>query len=129
MPIFISGTTLPERSALLIQQPEIHLHPRAQAGLGTFFKDLTKNNTQIFIETHSEHLLLRLQSHVASGELKPKDISIYYVYANKEGKKEVFHLPLNDKGLFDKEWPEGYFPERLDEAKKIAKASLNKKEE
>ena len=129
LPILISGTTLPDDSALLIQQPEIHLHPRAQAGLGTFFKDLSKKNTQLFIETHSEHLLLRLQSHIAAGELDPNDVSVFYVYANEEGKKEAINLPINTKGIFTKEWPEGFFPERLNEAKRIAKASLGKKEE
>lgn len=129
LPILISGTTLPKESALLIQQPELHLHPRAQAGLGTFFNDLSKNNTQLFIETHSEHLLLRLQCHIASGELDSKDVSVYYVYVNDVGKKDAIHLPLNNKGLFEKEWPEGFFPERLNEAKNVAKASLHKKGE
>lgn len=124
LPIFISGSTLPDDSALLIQQPEIHLHPRAQAGLGSFFKDLSKKKTQIFIETHSEHLLLRLQSHIASGDLKANDVSIFYVYTNDKGKKDAVKLPLNDKGLFTEKWPEGFFPERLNEAKKLAKASL-----
>lgn len=104
------------------------MHPKAQAGLGTFFKDLSKNNdTQVFIETHSEHLLLRLQSHIAEGKLDKNDISIFYVYANENGKKEVVSLPINDNGIFTKEWPEGFFPERLNEAKKLAKAPLKKK--
>lgn len=128
LPIFLSGTTLQEHSALIVEQPELHLHPRAQSGLGTFFKEFIETNTQIFVETHSEHLLLRLQSHVASGDLSPNDISIFYVFVNDEGKKEAVNLPLNDKGIFLTEWPEGFFPERLNEAKRLAKASLLRKE-
>lgn len=128
LPILVAGYNLKPNNIMLVEQPEIHLHPKAQAELGTFFKDVALNNIQLFIETHSEHLLLRVQAHVASGDLKPEDVKVYYVYSNKDkgGKKDVVELPLTDEGYFSKEWPEGFFPERLEEAKKIAKAALKK---
>ena len=128
LPILVAGYNLKPDHTLVVEQPEIHLHPKAQAELGTFFKDLALNDIQLFIETHSEHLLLRLQSYVASGDLKPEDVKVYYVYSNKDkdGKKETVELPLNDKGYFSKEWPEGFFPERLNEAIKIEEALSNK---
>ena len=110
----------PRTDEVLLEQAT--LTGRADFGLRT------GGNTQIFVETHSEHLLLRLQSHVASGDLSPNDISIFYVFVNDEGKKEAVNLPLNDKGIFLTEWPEGFFPERLNEAKRLAKASLLRKE-
>ena len=73
------------------------------------------------METHSEHMVLRLQQHVASGRLPRDQIVIHYVYADNR-QKRVVQLNLDDKGVFDEEWPEGFFPERLEEAKKLARA-------
>jgi hypothetical protein len=84
LPILIAGFNLKKGQILIVEQPEIHLHPKAQAELGSFFWDLSKRNIQTFIETHSEHLLLRIQSHIASGDLDPEDVKVYYVFANKE---------------------------------------------
>ncbi len=127
LPILIAGFNLKKRQILIVEQPEIHLHPKAQAKLGSFFCDLSKRNIQTFIETHSEHLLLRIQSHIASGDLDPEDVKVYYVFANKEtDRKEVEEIKLNKNGTFLTEWPEGFFPERLVEVKKIAKASLKR---
>lgn len=128
LPILIAGFNLKKGQILIVEQPEIHLHPKAQAELGSFFWDLSKRNIQTFIETHSEHLLLRIQSHIASGDLDPEDVKVYYVFANKErDRKDVEEIKLNKNGTFLTEWPEGFFPERLVEVKKIAKASLKGK--
>ena len=128
LPILIAGFNLKKGQILIVEQPEIHLHPKAQAELGSFFCDLSKRNIQTFIETHSEHLLLRIQSHIASGDLDPEDVKVYYVFANKEtDRKDVEEIKLNKNGTFLTEWPEGFFPERLVEVKKIAKASLKGK--
>jgi predicted ATPase len=128
LPILIAGFNLKKGQILIVEQPEIHLHPKAQAELGSFFCDLSKRNIQTFIETHSEHLLLRIQSHIAIGDLNPEDVKVYYVFANKNtDRKEVEEIKLNKNGTFLTEWPEGFFPERLVEVKKIAKASLKGK--
>jgi predicted ATPase len=127
LPILIAGFNLGKGQIFIVEQSEIHLHPKAQAELGSFFCDLSKRNIQTFIETHSEHLLLRIQSHIAAGDINPEDVKVYYVFANKEtDRKEVEEIKLNKNGTFLTEWPEGFFPERLVEAKKIAKASLKR---
>ena len=121
LPILVAGFSRPVGSTLIVQQPEIHLHPKAQAALGDFVCDVAERGVQLLIETHSEHLLLRLQSHVASGRLPAQDVAVHYVYANKEKhKKTAKLLPLGDDGLFKEKWPEGFFPERLIEAKRVA---------
>lgn len=127
LPILVAGFNLEDNEIFIVEEPEIHLHPKAQAELGSFFYTLSKKNIQTFIETHSEHLLLRIQRHVAQGDLKPEDVKLYYVYANKKTKrKEIEEIKLNENGTFSTEWPEGFFPERLIEAKKMAKASLDR---
>lgn len=120
LPILVAGYHIPEFSKLIIEQPEIHLHPKAEAEVGTFLYDISKRNIQIFVETHSEHLLLRLQSYVAAKKLAASDINVFYVYSDK-GSKICQILPIGEDGYFSKEWPRGFFPERLEEARNIAK--------
>lgn len=126
LPILVAGYNLDEGDIFLVQEPEIHLHPRAQAELGTFFYQLSNKGIQTILETHSEHMLLRLQAHVADKncKLKPEDINIYYVYVNEDGERNIKKLNLKPDGFFEDDWPQGFFPERYNEAKKIAKASL-----
>jgi predicted ATPase len=124
LPILVAGYSRPSDSILIIEQPEIHLHPRAQAELGTFLYDISKRNLQLFVETHSEHLLLRLLSYVAEGKLTPDDINVFYVYAKKDTHKKCVKLmSIGNDGIFKEKWPEGFFPERLREAKRLARFS------
>ena len=64
----------------LLQQPEVHLHPRAQAALGSLFCQVAESSRQLIVETHSDHLLNRVRMDVRDGEtkLKPEDVSILY---------------------------------------------------
>ena len=126
LPILLAGFTMKPHSILMIEQPELHLHPKAQAELGNFILDISELRDQIIIETHSEHLLLRLQTLVASGHIDENDIKVHYVYSAKDGKKKVKELNMDEKGLFIEDWPEGFFPERYEEARKLAKAARRK---
>jgi len=121
LPILVAGFSRPPGSTLVIEQPELHLHPKAQAELGTFLCSLKERNLQLLVETHSEHLLLRLQSHIASGHLSPDDVVVYYVDTDKKDRKKYAKmLPIGRDGIFLEEWPEGFFPERLRESKRLA---------
>jgi predicted ATPase len=120
LPVLVAGFSLPRASALMVEEPEIHLHPRAQAELGGFFYTLYRRGVQSLIETHSEYLVLRLQRHVAAGDIPPEDIVFYYVQARGQVKR-VTKLQLNEKGVFVKPLPGGFFPERMDEAKALAR--------
>jgi predicted ATPase len=119
IPVLIAGYNLRPGDTLLTEQPEIHLHPKAQAELGDFFCDLYEMRVQSFVETHSEHLVLRLQQQVAKGAIPHNDIVFYYVYANGK-RKHLAKMTLDRQGRFRESWPEGFFPERLEEAKKLS---------
>jgi len=120
VPVLVGGFNLFSGDTYIVEEPEIHLHPKAQAELGDFFLDLKKRGIQSFIETHSEHLVLRLQQHIASREIPSSDVAIYYVYA-KDGQKRVVKMEMDEKARFTKDWPEGFFPQGLDEATKLAR--------
>jgi predicted ATPase len=76
------------------------------------------SNNQFILETHSEHLVLRLQRLVRRGRLKPSDIAILYVDRDPTGERtgaSVRHLRLDDEGDFIDEWPGGFFEESFEE--------------
>lgn len=115
LPIIVQSM-LSRNTTLLIEQPEIHIHPRLQAELGSLLAECIKSpiNNQFIIETHSEHLILRLQKLIRKGELKPEDISVIYVDRGAEGSK-CLSLRLDKDGDFIDEWPDGFFEEDFNE--------------
>jgi AAA15 family ATPase/GTPase len=115
LPIIVQSM-LSRKSTLLIEQPEIHIHPRLQAELGSLLAECIKSpfNNEFIIETHSEHLMLRLQKLIRKGELKPDDVSVIYVDRGAEGSK-CLHLRLDEEGDFIDEWPDGFFEEDFNE--------------
>jgi len=125
LPVIVGGYNLQAGALLLIEQPEIHLHPSAQSELGDFFLDLYRRGVQSLVETHSEHLIMRLQRHVAEGLIPPEHVAINYVYAAEE-RKVVTRLSLDKNGIFVDKWPVGFFEERLNEALEIARAPLRR---
>ena len=109
----------------VVQEPEIHLHPNAQAELGSFFVTLAGMGTQLFIETHSDNLVLRIQRHVAAGELDSSLVRVFFVQ-DIAGEKQVTTLDLDNAGVFKKGWPGGFFPQRQKESLKLARAAANR---
>jgi len=82
----------------LLQQPEVHLHPRAQAALGTFFARLADKSRSFVIETHSDYLLDRVRMEVRRGNgLRPEDLSILYFERGKEG-AHIHSLSVDKNG-------------------------------
>jgi predicted ATPase len=121
VPVLVAGLNTSAGDCFIVEEPEIHLHPKAQAELGDFFLDLSRRGVQSIVETHSEHMIVRLQKHIAAGELDPKSVYIYYVNPTPTG-KEVIRLEIDSKGVFKQQWPGGFFPERLKEARELAAA-------
>lgn len=125
LPVIVQSL-LSEEKILLIEQPELHLHPALQAELGDLFINsaLSDQKNKFLIETHSEHLILRLLRRIretTDGELPnevfpitPEDLCILYVQSGKGG-SEVIQIPVNEDGEFERPWPQGFFAERARE--------------
>lgn len=119
---------------IAIEQPEIHIHPALQAELGDVFIEsaLGENKNTFLLETHSEHLILRLLRRVretTKGDfsewpealkvacpngIRPEDIAVLYVQPGNEG-AEITELPVTPDGDFSRPWPSGFFTERAKE--------------
>jgi AAA domain, putative AbiEii toxin, Type IV TA system len=79
LPIVVQSVLAAERGMLLLQQPEVHLHPRGQAALGSFFARLVaKEKKELVVETHSDYLVDRVRVEVARGTLRPSDVLILF---------------------------------------------------
>lgn len=113
---FVVQSLVSEGQIISIEQPEVHVHPKLQADLGDLLAEAIKppRRNQFIVETHSEHLILRLQRLVREKHLKPTDISVIYVSRGPEG-AESQRLHLDEDGDFIDEWPNGFFAERLRE--------------
>jgi hypothetical protein len=116
---------------LAIEQPELHVHPALQVGLGDLFIEAIQTpegwvgtRKTLLIETHSEHIMLRLlrriretaESEVPPGasNLSPEDVAVIYVESNIEG-ANFKPLRVSIDGDFIDQWPRGFFEERAGE--------------
>lgn len=115
LPFIVQSLADSER-IISIEQPEVHIHPRLQADIGDLLATATKApyNNQFLIETHSEHLVLRMQRLVRERMLGKEDIAIIYVSRGENGSR-VQRLRLDEEGDFIDDWPHGFFEERLRE--------------
>lgn len=112
---------------ICIEQPELHLHPRLQARVGQLLRNavMGANGNRFLIETHSEHLLLRLRRLIREGLLPAWMVSVLYVdnweYDYDAGEfvssseSHLEHIELDDRGEFVDPWPGGFFEDRLAE--------------
>lgn len=125
LPVAI-GAMAPGYRVLVVEQPELHIHPAIQCNLGDLLaRQVVKDEGRtMLLETHSEHLILRLLRRIrettdgtldeATPALTPDHLSVLWVEQH-EGVVAIKHIPVNPQGDFDEEWPKGFFEERFDE--------------
>lgn len=105
-------------SLILVEQPEIHLHPKMQSRLAdVLIASSVQNHNRILVETHSEHLLMRAQRRLRERTVEGWDASklgVTYVAA-VEGGSTVQDLKVGEDGRLLDPWPDGFFDERLDD--------------
>jgi hypothetical protein len=120
LPLIVQGFTADAGGLVIAEQPEIHLNPKFQALLANLFVDIAKRDVGVVVETHSEHLLLRLRTLVAAGEIDSDDVAIYYV--EKKGRSsDVRRVPMTGNGHIDPElWPKDFFSESLTDSLRLA---------
>ena len=114
LPVIVQLFYAPDNSVIFIEQPEIHLHPNAQALLADVILDAVnmnengkKRRIQVIIETHSEHLLRRLQRRIAEERISDADVNAYFAENNHKCSK-LNRLEVDKYGNI-LNWPEGFF--------------------
>ncbi len=121
LPIVVAALDPNRPGITAVEQPELHVHPRMQVELGDLFAQRLDQGGVFLIETHSEHLMLRLLRRIEethSGELpegkpplKPDQVSVVFV-EQVNGEVKATPLRIDETGEFKDRWPHGFFEER-----------------
>jgi hypothetical protein len=125
LPILVQGLAAPPLSTLILEQPELHLHPSLQSRLCDFFVSLVMSYRQVIFETHSDHIVNRMRLHTILGNLRENiDVSLYFLEkpAGSTG-SSVRPIRIGSGGSFS-DWPEGFCDEHDRVLDRIVEASF-----
>jgi predicted ATPase len=126
LPVLALCYYAPEGSTVILEQPEIHLHPSVQMGLADALIDVVnERNVQIIVESHSEHLLRRLQRRVAEERLVSEKAALYFCSLSN-GESKVDRLDLDLFGSI-RNWPQDFFGDEMGEVTKRTVAAMQRK--
>ena len=126
LPVLTQCYYPPEGSILILEQPEAHLHPKAQSVLADVLIDVVKNrNIQIILESHSENLLIRLMRRIAEEKIPTEDTALYSCQIN-EGVSEIEQLKMDVYGNISN-WPQDFFGDEMGDLAAKAKAEIKRR--
>jgi len=98
LPIVVESLKCPDGAIMTLQQPEVHLHPEAQAALGTLLVNLARERKKTFVlETHSDFILDRIRIEISKGSITAEDVSILFLEL-KNNTTKINKLRLDEKG-------------------------------
>ena len=108
LPIVVSCLSAKQDDVVLIENPEVHLHPAGQAKMGFFLAEVARSGVQVILETHSDHVLNGIRRAVKAGFLSPEQTGLHFFLPRKEGEAQVVTPLLDRSGNIDV-WPKGFF--------------------
>ena len=112
LPIVVAALSARRNDLLLIENPEVHLHPAGQALMGEFLAEIADAGVQVILETHSDHVLNGVRRAVKNKTLPPDDVALHFFRprqdAEREGLPQVQSPLIDGEGNID-DWPEGFF--------------------
>jgi len=135
VPILLS---LADNSLLSVEQPELHLHPKLQAAFADVLmvaerfnnnkylnkKSIYDKDDFVLIETHSEHIIRKIQVLIAKGKLDREKIAVYY-FDKTEGTTKVKKMEIEENGFFNEPWPNGFFDDSANLSWELLTANKN----
>ena len=125
LPVLVFCYYAPEGSTLILEQPGMHLHPKVQSQLADLLIEVvTERNLQVLVESHSEHLLTRLQLRIAEEKIGANKAALYFC-ENKDGVSEMKSLELDEFGNI-KNWPPDFFGTVRGDLVKMTKAQMKR---
>ena len=120
LPLIVQGLYDPADGLIIAEQPEIHLNPKLQGKLADLFVYMANSGKGVIVETHSEHLLLRLRRLIAEKKINTENVAIYFI-EKEDDISTAKMIPIKDNGHIDPNlWPKGFFEDSLHEAFQLA---------
>lgn len=126
-PIVLEGIRMEKGATLILEQPEIHLHPKLQMQIADFLLAMAVSGRNFIIETHSDHMINRIIRRMVEDEqqLLSNLVQVYFVTPSEDG-AHFESIEINDtKGIVN--WPEGFFDQAANEQELIIRAGLKKR--
>lgn len=108
LPIVVAALSARAGGILLVENPEVHLHPSGQALMGQFMAEVAHAGVQVIVETHSDHVLSGVRRAVKAGTLQAKQVAIHFFQAPSENAVQVISPTIDRAGNID-QWPAGFF--------------------
>lgn len=107
LPVLVALLVAEPGQLVYLEQPELHLHPRAQVALGEILADAAKRGVKVVLETHSELLLIAIQSLVAEDKLNPNLVKLHWFTRQEDGRTTINSANLDETGAYG-DWPEDF---------------------
>lgn len=129
LPILVSGLTVPENGMLIVENPEAHLHAKAQSNIGYYLARMAAAGVRVIIETHSEHIVNGIRRMIVEGgtEMSADSITIYF-FQNKKDDKKIMNIGMDGKGNLSA-FPEDFFDQVRQDTLAILRIDRAKKEQ
>lgn len=127
LPVIVEGLRLEEGETLVLEQPEIHLHPKVQSGLADFLISLVHQGKKVVVETHGDHFITRIRRRIAEDQTNHLNDRILLTFVEPGSNDVVFrNIGVDDFGILDY-FPEDFIEKRDDELRAIIKAQTKKR--
>jgi len=107
LPILVALIAAQEGQIVYVEQPELHLHPRAQVVMAELLAEAANRGVRVIVETHSSLLLLTVQTMVAEGRMKPEDVGLHWFERDAKGATKVTLAEVDENGAYGN-WPEDF---------------------
>jgi len=125
LPVLVLCNYVPEGWTIILEQPELHLHPAAQSELADLLIEVVQERkVQVILESHSEHLLRRLQRRIAEEKFRASDAALYFCEMHN-GESKATPLEITDDG-FIKNWPKDFFGDEMGDLAAMTEAAARR---
>lgn len=119
LPIIVSGLVAEKGCLFIVENPEVHLHPRGQSRMGQFLAKVASSGVQVVIETHSEHIINGIRLAILNKVIDYRDIAINYLDIEKKGvNMTVDPIPLTEHAEITR-WPKGFLDQEQRDLREI----------
>lgn len=108
LPIVVAALSADKNDIIIVENPEVHLHPAGQALMGQFLADVAAAGIQVIVETHSDHVLNGIRRAVKAGQLNADQVAIHFFSPRSANGEQVISPTVDSTGNIDS-WPEGFF--------------------